>query len=243
MFTDLKLAELAKLKSGEYEFIDFGCSQGKSLRFGIDRIGARRGVGIDIDPKKVTATQEQGFDAIQLDVTQLETLPDCVSFVLMLHFLEHLPGYRLARHCIKSGMMAARDFVMIMQPWFDSDGWLFEHGVKLFWSDWRGHDFTMSQLQLHRALQETHVPCRYRIYGRRPILDTSDPAVHPLSSPYDQHAYRLDLHGPKPNRPISVTTFYEIQCVILLSERFGFAELEQHLDGGGEHCLFEGRVR
>lgn len=232
----------AQIASGAYDFIDFGCSKGNSLKFGFERLGAVRGIGLDKDPRKVEATRSLGYEAVELDIAALQAYKNSVSFVLMFHFLEHLPGYRVARSCIVSGLAAARDYVFIKQPWFDSDSWLFDQGVKFYWSDWRGHDYCMDRLQLMRAIRDSGVSCRYRMYGRRPVTTTDDLAIHPLASPFDQHAYNRALHGPKPVVDVTVPTYYELQCLLLLSDRYSFSDLEGNLDGGAENVLFEGRL-
>lgn len=101
---------------GVYDYLDFGCSEGGSLSFARDVLGGRRGLGLDIDPQKVAKARSAGFEALQMDVTALQAYPNCTSFVTMTHFLEHLPGYHLAKKCVLSGITAARDFVVFRQP-------------------------------------------------------------------------------------------------------------------------------
>lgn len=229
-----------ELLSGQFDFVDFGCSSGDSLKFGFERFGAERGLGIDIDPRKVEATIERGYEAVCFDATSLDNHPDIVSFSIMSHFLEHLSGYRMARKCITAAMAASRDFVLIKFPWFDSDGYLFDKGLKFFWSDWRGHDYPMTTLELYRAIRDSDLSCRFRFYGRRRVSSSEDLAIHPYKSPFDQHAYKREMHGPKEIVNISVPTFYELQCIILMSQRYDFESLEENLDGGQKNKLFEG---
>lgn len=42
----------------DYDFLDFGCSQGASLRFGVNTLRGTRGIGFDIDPQKVEEANE-----------------------------------------------------------------------------------------------------------------------------------------------------------------------------------------
>lgn len=231
----------AQLIENAFEFIDFGCSGGDSMQFGFEKLKAGSGVGLDMDPRKVQATINRGFQAALIDVTTLESHQDRCSFVLLFHFLEHLRGFRFAKQCVRVAMNLARDFVLIKHPWFDSDGWLFRQSLKFYWSDWRGHDYCMSSLDLYRAIRDASIPCRVRFFGRRPVTSSEDLAIHPFDSPIDQHAYKAELHGKKKKVaiPETVPTFYEIQAVILLSTRYEFSDVEPHLDGGQDHCLFE----
>lgn len=228
-----------KLFDGFFDFVDFGCSTGDSLKFGFDSFGTKNGIGLDINQQKVDATIERGYEALCLDVTQLDQHENIVSFSILSHFLEHLPGYRMARKCITAAMAASKDFVLIKQPWFDSDGYLFDHDLKFFWSDWRGHDFAMSRLELYRAIRDSGIGCRARFYGRRLVTSSNDLAIHPYSAPYDQHAYKEEIHGSKKIIDISIPTYYELQSVILLSDRYQFPDIEQHLNGGQNNMLFE----
>ena len=127
--------DLDDVKAGKFDFVDFGCSNGQSIEFGMKRLGATTGIGIDRDEAKVKTALEAGYKALHCDIRDVGQLPSCCSFVTAFHFLEHLPGYRVSQMAIHSAMNAARDYVFIKVPWFESDGWLFNNGLKFFWSD------------------------------------------------------------------------------------------------------------
>lgn len=220
-------AAIESLQDGQFDFADFGCSNGESIKFGFTRLGGKRGLGIDKNPNKVRSAIEDGHEAIQMDVTALGEHEGCVSFVLMSHFLEHLPGYHEALTCIRSACLAARDYVLIRQPWFDSDGYLFTKGLKLYWSDWIGHTYPMSCLDLYRALRDCKIPIRYRIYGRARILNSIDETIHPISSPTDQHGYDPHFLEPKSPVKLEMPTFKETCCIILRSKNYSFEYLEK----------------
>jgi len=218
------------LDSGHYDFLDFGCSNGGSLKYGLEVMGAKRGIGIDLDERKVQSTRAAGYEAICADAAALVSNVGAVSFALMFHFLEHLPGQRTATSCIRSACLAARDFVLIRQPWFDSDAWLFANGLKLYWSDWHGHSNKMGLLEFQRAIRDANVPCRYRLYGRKPIRTSDAAAVHPVGAPKDQQKYQAELHGTKPSIEIGSPTFHEVACIILRSEHLSFPDVEKYLN-------------
>ncbi|MBA8906827.1 class I SAM-dependent methyltransferase [Aminobacter ciceronei] len=200
----------------DYDFIDFGCSKGGSIAYAAKAFGVPRGIGIDISPEKVEATRGAGFDAMLADARTLSAYPKAVSFVTMLDFLEHLPGLSDARTCILSASEVAKDFIFIRQPWFDSDGYLMSLGLKLYWSDWRGHPNAMTSLEFHNVLSRIPNIEDFRIYGRDPILDSDHPAVHPIGSPTDQHEWKAGTHDPKPAVPFDRPVFKQIMCIAIL---------------------------
>lgn len=206
------------LATGQFDFIDFGCSKGGSLSFAKEKLGGRRGLGVDISPTKVAQARHAGFDACLADARELSLHPGTVRFVTMIHFLEHVPNAFDAARCLEAACTVARQFVYIRQPWFDSDGYLLSLGLKLYWSDWIGHPNTMTSLELFRILARIQNITAWRLYARRPITSSSHPAVHPLSSPPDQHEWKSELHAPKPEITFTLPVYSEIGCVISLSE-------------------------
>jgi len=203
---------LQQLKAGTYDFLDLGCSNGGSIDFAVRQLGGKRGAGVDIDPAKVALARAAGHEAYVADALSLGTAPKAVEFVTMLDFLEHLPGYEAARRCIAAAYTLSRSFVFIRQPWFDADGYLLAHGLKLYWSDWTGHTNAMSSLQFHNILSRMRSP--FRIYGRGRITNSTHPAVHSLSSPIDQHDWQADKHPPKPHVEFERPVYQQIACLI-----------------------------
>ena len=185
------------LAAGTFDFLDFGCSKGASLRFGMKTLKGRRGLGIDIDASKVEKTRQAGFQACQADIRGLDAHPDCVDFVVMSHFLEHLPSLSDGNACIRTACTAARRFVFIRQPWFDADGYLFARNLKLYWSDWDGHPNAMTCLQLYRCLRQIRKASRFRIYGRDRIWRSDDRAVIPLSAPSNSREWDPPPHSKR----------------------------------------------
>jgi hypothetical protein len=217
------------LSSGIYDFIDFGCSKGESLAFGRDVLGGRRGLGIDIDPRKVEASITRGEDALVCDATKLDLYPDSVSFSIMSHFLEHLPGLPLAMQCIESAASISRDYVFIRQPWFDSDGELMRRGLKLYWSDWAGHRNPMTTLDFYRAIRNLKLkkPLEWAIYGNRWIRTSADRCVLPLGARRDSTYFDPAMHGSKPFKVFNFPVFAETICIIKLSDGIDIDKIVQ----------------
>ncbi|MES2508807.1 MAG: class I SAM-dependent methyltransferase [Pseudomonadota bacterium] len=196
-----------------YDYFDFGCSTGANIKYMQDVVPNSRGLGIDIDQRKIKLCRSNGFDAIQCDILKLGQ-KKMVSFVTMSHFLEHLPNVNLAEAMIRKGIDVAKDFVFIRQPWFDSDGFLLLNDLKFYWSDWRGHSNKMTSLDFYLILKKAFdqkLISGFNIYARLPVAASSDKTIIPLDSPIDQHYYDFGLHGLK-NQNISIfpTAYKEI---------------------------------
>jgi hypothetical protein len=195
-----KQSELTALQKGEFDFLDFGCSAGGSIKMAMKTFGAKRGLGIDVNEKKVEQAIAAGCEAIVYDIHDLPRRP-LVRFCVMAHFLEHIPNRTDVVAFLRKASDISREFVFIRQPYFDADGYLFQKGLKLFWSDWRGHPNTMSTLDFYTILvqmkNDGHIG-NFSIHVGGPILSSADNAIHPAASPRDQHHYNLALHPAKP---------------------------------------------
>lgn len=217
---------LEQIAQGTYDQLDFGCSTGNALIFGKEELGLKRGIGLDIDPEKVKRARAAGHEAAVLDVTTLGDYPDSVSVVTLFHFLEHLPSFELARTCVRAAITAARDYVFIRQPWFDADTHLMRLGLKCYWSDWRGHLYHISAFDMLKMIDPVEEILDYRIYGRKRIKSSSDPALVPLLAQGNMHQYDQQRDGLKPEIDICVDAFYESAAIIRLSDRYSFKEIE-----------------
>lgn len=203
----------------QYDFLDFGCSTGDSIAFAKDELEGNNGLGLDLNPKKVATAQKAGYHAKVADVTELNhEFVGSVRFVIMSHFLEHLPGKNDAQACIKLGCELAEEFVIIRQPHFDADGYLFSLGFKLYWSNWSGHTYHMTSLELHNVLNpllRSDKLKRFLIFFKSKISDSDHNAVHPLPSPIDQHEYEEKIHGYKSSTKFFFPVFRETGAIIL----------------------------
>ena len=200
------------VRAGKFDFLDFGCSHGGSIARSKRYFSGKQGLGIDIDSKKIQSARENGFDVIKYDIHNMPDLK-LVRFTVMSHFLEHLPDYGDVQTFITKACQVSREFVFIKQPFFDADGYLFDKGLKLFWSDWHGHPNNMTVLQLYRVLEKLRKQglfSKFSLHGKVPILSSSAPEVHPLTAAEDQHQYEPQKHPPKPmDIQFDMPIFYE----------------------------------
>ncbi|MBW1743028.1 MAG: methyltransferase domain-containing protein [Deltaproteobacteria bacterium] len=198
-----------------FDFIDFGASKGGSVEFAKARLGGTKGVGVDIDPKKVEQMLKDGYDCIQGDVTQLNLSPNSVRFVTMKHVLEHLPDLGAVRRTVECAAKAASDFLFIQGPYFDADEYLEGFGLRFFWSYWSGHSCRLKtedlrSILLDLGLEDFNMQVRYK------VKDSNDPAIHPLSSPKNSHEYEPYVHPPKPSIRFSTPVYKEMVCYVRL---------------------------
>lgn len=216
-----------------YDFIDFGCSKGGSLEFGEAAFGGR-GIGIDIDAGKVAMSLHRGHAAVQADITKIQ--PDDfnkVRFAILSHFLEHLPGISEATACIKAAARLTNEFFWIQQPYFDADGELFERGLKLYWSDWRGHTCHMSTIQIWRILNdllEQNYIKRFIVGRRYPITNSHCKEIHPISSAVDQVDWDEARHQPRAFMEFTFPVYREVCAVGLHDAESVDPKVEKYLN-------------
>jgi hypothetical protein len=204
------------LRTDQIEFLDFGCSHGRSISKAMELFGAKSGIGVDVNPAKLADACDAGFDTASIDILALPDEP-LVRFVTMFHFLEHLSGHDMARGMIQKACRVCSEFVYIVQPHFDADGQLFQHDLKCYWSDWTGHRFSMTTLDLYRILSDLRANGDFEFFNitlAHPIRSSDDPAIIPLTTNADQHEYDPALHPKKPpTLTFDFPVFWEVRVL------------------------------
>lgn len=210
---------MINLKDG-VDFIDFGCSVGGNTKLVQNIYKNLRGIGIDLDIKKVNKAKENDVDAYSYDILALRN-EKVVSFVTMSHFLEHLESRSLVNSFIHKAVAVATDFVHIRQPCFDADGYLLQKGFKLFWSDWHGHKNNTTSLDFYKIcelLRNSNKIKSYHIYGRSPIFDSNDECIIPLSASVNSGKYEVQM-GEKICTSFDVPVFKELIIELLVDDK------------------------
>ena len=202
---DSDRALLHDIAQGKFAFVDFGCGTGESIGYCQKRFGLGPGFGIEVSERKLQQARKSGHAVIAADVTET-TLPEgCVSFCTMLDFLEHLPSQDAGAAVLRSAGRIARDFLFVRHPSFEDIDYLAGLGLKLDWTDWIGHKNMMRLGDFAKVFRGLSWD-EYVIIPQKQILDSSHPAVVPLTMPTDTVRYDAEKHGPKPlvyfNRPI-----------------------------------------
>lgn len=212
-----------------YDFLDFGASKSGLFEFAKARLGGTKGLGVDIDPRKVARTRSLGYDCVVGDVTQIDWPEDSVRFVTMSHVLPGLPDFDAAENVLARAARVASDFLFIQGPFFDADGVLARDGLKLYWSDWTHHTCHLTTGALRGMLDALGLR-DYVCMGREEVAGSADPVVHPLDSPGDQHDYDPDVHPPKPAVTFSAPryrepVYREMVCVVRLRDFPGWPDV------------------
>lgn len=188
------------------------------MSFAKKYLGGDIGLGIDINSEKVTETQANGFDAVAEDILSINT-KDCVRFVIMSHFLEHVEHADVPRFIEKAADLAT-DFIFIQQPSFENSYELLHRGLKMTYSDWRGHRNSYSGLEFYKLCKQLRSNGKIEDFSLgyfRKVEDSSHDRVVPLSSPTDTVVYSNHL-GEKPEEKFDFELFEELSLIITLRE-------------------------
>jgi hypothetical protein len=193
------------LASNVIDFLDLGCSTGKSYEYVRKATGLRLGISLDTDADKVAKCREVNDLSFVFDVTGLPASAGSVSSAYMIHFLEHLGDAEIAQRIILAALSVTRDF--------DHDAALATLGLKTYWSDWSGH---RNRMQSSDFLDLDNNPLveRVRAFGIDRITRSDHPAILPASALQDQHDYDAQRHGTKPSADIAVPCFRELLVVL-----------------------------
>lgn len=205
-------------KIKDINFLDFGCSKGDSLIYLEDR-SKLKGLGLDIDENKVKISKERNLNVEKFDILELRNIGNnLVQFVSMFHFLEHLYSCQEAEQIIDAALNISTDFIIIKQPFFDMDGYLLKHNLKLFWSHWVGHHNHMTTLNFYNILNKlkSKYNFNFTIGTNKLISNSSDNAIIPLNTEIDQLGY-IRSHGDK-NKMIFQFPIYH-ETVVFIEKR------------------------
>lgn len=192
---ETNMRALKEVDLADYDFLDFGSNSGGSIEYCELHVGGR-GLGIDNDPKVVSAAQAAGRDVVYGDITTLQAR-SIVRYVSMFDFLEHLPNYEVVRTMIGVAAAVAREFILIRHPSFEDEAYLRAIGFKQYWQDWPiahpSHLLLSDLTEMLRAVGAEKLELEYV----DPIWDSSHPSILPLSAPHHQHGYDFEKHGHK----------------------------------------------
>lgn len=208
------------IDASNYDFLDFGCSAGGSMeRYGKMFKAKGKGLGLDISAEKVRLTKEKGFNAEVCDITKLQ-LNDKIRFGVMHHFLEHIPSIQDVNIIVNNACSVIDDFLVIRQPYYDADPYLFSHGFKFFWSNWKGHPNHMTLLEFHNILMpmvSEGLIKRFSLYGLYPVTSSDDSTIHNIDSKIDQHDWNNNEHTPKQVVDFTIPVYREVLAIVDMS--------------------------
>ncbi|MBO0906607.1 class I SAM-dependent methyltransferase [Jiella sonneratiae] len=204
------------LDPSEYDFIDFGASKGGSIKWASGAFGGR-GFGIDIDPKKIEELRKTGAEGLVADATALDLPDNCVRYVTMINFLEHLPSPELGEAMIESAVRVASDFVFILGPDFEGAAALRENGLKKYFADWSGHTWHHRTHQLAQAFGK-FPDYRFMLIQTNRIHDSYNHVIHPINATRNSGPYDANEHPEKPFIKFKQKIFGTIVAVLAKHE-------------------------
>lgn len=206
-----------------FDFLDLGCSP-ESMNFAKRSLGGKRGLGIDINPKRIEEMHTNGLDCILRDITELDLPNKAVRFVSMSHVLEHLPGPDAVRAVLQQAVRVATDFIFVCGPCFDDCETLRRLGLKFYWADWIDHPYHLTTAEIREMFADLGLNTM-AVTGSWRVGNSAAGAVHPLASPANQNEYDPSRHPPKPFVKFARPICQEMACYIPLRPLPDFARL------------------
>lgn len=207
-----------EIRTGSFDFADFGSCEGGSIDYCTRRFHAARGLGIDILESEVEKMRACGFDALCADITTFDCPTASFRFVSMMDFLEHLPDLDVVQDILVSAKRIARDFLFIRHPSFEDEHYLNAVGLKQYWTDWPGpggHTAKMTVADFTRIFESLGFS-QYKISFRSPANDSDDSVILPIDAPPNQHHYDETRHGAKPYVKFPRPIFGQIDFFVAL---------------------------
>lgn len=200
-----------KLVGNQYDFVDFGSKTGGSMELAVKKLGGKRGLGIELRHDAAEEARKMGYDVMVGDATNLNMPSKSVRFTVISHFLEHLPGINAVKLALENAVRISTDFLYIRGPVFDNDEYLKSLGLKVFWSDWKGHPCHLTTRELGKILESLGVK-NYNFKFEVKMDDSDNKNIHPLSSPPEQHEYDPVIHPPKKYIKFDKDLYREFIC-------------------------------
>ena len=212
------------LLQNNISFFEFGCSKGEGLLWVNQKI-SKKGVGFDIDPKKIEETLKKGFICTDYNILDLKD-EKLVRFSTFFHTLEHLESFSQAESFIVKACQVSYDNVYIRQPFFDSEPYLFYNGLKTYYSHWSGHKNLMTTPVFYYILEylrNSKMIKDYVIAFKEPVKSSQSNIILPITAPVNSLFYDSKIHPAKPNKIIFTYPVYKeiLVCLDITGEGYG----------------------
>jgi SAM-dependent methyltransferase len=201
------------LEAGEYDFLDFGCGSGESIRFGERHFRARHGLGIEIDGQRAALGRAQGLQIIEGDITQVDIPADSVSFVSIMDVLSLLSDRESTSEVLARAGRAARDVIFIRHPDYSHDGLLETLDLRFTWSGWKAHTNRLLCADLERLFGE-HGWHDFIVVPRNPIFDTLHSSLVPHAVRRNAPRYNPEIHPPKTLRAFHPPLYTQMDLLV-----------------------------
>lgn len=210
---------LEGLQSGKFDYLDFGTHKGGGMRLG-QQLGGKCGLGIEINEAKCQALLKNGYYVISEDIFRLPAFFSVVDFAVLSHVLEHLPNSQTIFLVLRKLLDACRKYVLIEQPDFTAESYLYSLGLRLAHFGMKSHTCHLRTRELIEMLWSLNAG-RFIVGGKKPINDSSSRWVHradqisSAGAPWD-----AEKHLPKPQIKFDRALFRDIVVVIGRDQEF-----------------------
>jgi len=207
-----------------FDFVDLGAKNGKMENYAQKTFNGQRGLHFEIDEECIKTMEENNISCVQADVTNLTLPENCVDFVISTGTIEHLMNLEAVKKMIEISIIAAKDFVYLTWPWFDSDDYLKDLGFIPFPSTWDIHSCHVSISDLKNILKELSLDGMFMAWPRVPdsnyysILPINDPDGNPTKNGYEYYEGGEEKYGRKEFVTFTEPVYYESVCFITLRD-------------------------
>lgn len=202
----------AALNEGVFDYLDFGTHKGGGIEAG-KRLGGRLGLGVELSDEKVVVALNRGFYVLSEDVFRISGDRPLVDFAICRHVLEHMPNIHVVALVLGQLKRLVRSHILIEQPDFSQERYLYGLGLKLQAFFLKGHDCPMSTRELIRIFWDTGFD-RFALGGMLRIRDSDSSLVHRSDGPNQIGKWRPgDL--PKPQKIVFDRPIYRDIVAVL----------------------------
>ena len=201
-----------------FDFVNLGAKNGKMAKYARDTFNGQRGLHFEIDDECIKYMEEKDIPCVQADVTNLTLPENCVDFVISTGTIEHLMDLDAIKKMIEISVNAAKDFVYLTWPWFDTDDYLKDLGLIPFPSTWDIHTCHVTISELKNILKELSLEGLFMAWPR--ILDSRSDCILPIDYPRNMgelHHYKPE-YGTKPIVNFTQPVYHESVCFIVLQD-------------------------
>lgn len=215
---------LARMLAGDYDFVDLGTRHGGGFVIG-EKLGGRRGVGFDLDAGTAQWNIDQGRDVVCQDVRAIPPGAAGIRFAVCNHVLEHLPSIYDVGSVIAALAAMCSDYLLISGPNFDTEEYLYSHGLKVLHSAMRDHLCKFRTIDLIRILFDLGL--RDFVLGLTgEMADSSSVWIHRGDAPAEGlWMWEAGKSLPKPFITFNPPLHRDFVCVIKLRAEVMFTDI------------------
>ena len=229
--SNLKIKEVG---ISDCDFVDIGCGNGDSLCFGVEKFGGKYGLGIDKNKDKLLQTIERlkshnitmGLHKLELDILLLDTKDEDYyknfRFTTCINVMQEFENISEVKHVINKFVDLSNEFIYITHENNDYNDYLNSEGLRKLHTrlPWNKILLTSTDyINILTQLKDDDKISNFKIYSRKPILDSSDNIIESLYEDKDKEIKELN------------DVYDSIDVVIALNDEVSIEELSKKITG------------